>query len=385
MIKYNLENTDLNVDEVYGGSRLGHSGDDPLPKLLGVDNQAGFRVLGKRKSIDALKLIVLITSFRNSEWPDHLDRETGIFTYYGDRHKPGDLHNTPRDGNLILRNLFDAAHSGSDRIPPILIFGKAEQYRDVQFLGLAVPGADGMGPDEDLVAVWRMKNGVRFQNYKSIFTIIDVPIVSRSWITDIQKGFSRQSEFAPKNWKKWQESRRLIPLLAKPSKRIRNRSEQVPRDATGEAFIAAVFDYYKHKPTQFEHFAMEVAKMTMPRIHGGEVTRPWKDGGRDATGLYKIGKGPSSIDVEFSLEAKLYSATTGVGVKDTSRLISRLRHRQFGVLVTTSYISAQAYAELIEDNHPVIIISGFDIAETLKEKFATTNELIAWANSLTIG
>ena len=75
MIITDLENTDLHVDSIYGGSRLGHAGDDPLPKLLGVDSQAGFRVLGKRKSLDTLNLIVLITSFKSIEGPDHLDRE----------------------------------------------------------------------------------------------------------------------------------------------------------------------------------------------------------------------------------------------------------------------------------------------------------------------
>jgi hypothetical protein len=35
----------------------------------------------------------------------------------------------------------------------------------------------------------------------------------------------------------------------------------------------------------------------------------------------------------------------GAGVKETSRLTSQLRHREFGVFVTTGYISRQAYGE----------------------------------------
>jgi hypothetical protein len=38
----NLEEMDLDIDEVYQGSRNGNSSDDPLPRLLGVDNGAGF-------------------------------------------------------------------------------------------------------------------------------------------------------------------------------------------------------------------------------------------------------------------------------------------------------------------------------------------------------
>jgi Restriction endonuclease len=48
------------------------------------------------------------------------------------------------------------------------------------------------------------------------------------------------------------------------------------------------------------------------------------------------------------------TAESGVGVKELSRLISRLRHRQFGILVTTSYLGHQAYEELRSDRHPVL-------------------------------
>lgn len=54
-------------------------------------------------------------------------------------------------------------------------------------------------------------------------------------------------------------------------------------------------------------------------------------------------------------------------VKQTNRLISRIRHRQFGVFVTTSYISSQVYKELLEDEHPILVISGRDIVAILKK------------------
>lgn len=52
--------------------------------------------------------------------------------------------------------------------------------------------------------------------------------------------------------------------------------------------------------------------------------------------------------------------------RDISRLISRLRHRQFGILVTTSYLALQAYKEIKEDEHPVVIISAVDIVAILR-------------------
>lgn len=65
-----------------------------------------------------------------------------------------------------------------------------------------------------------------------------------------------------------------------------------------------------------------------------------------------------------------------VGVKEVSRLISRLRHRQFGVLVTTSVVARQAYQEVREDKHPVVFICGRDITEILIENGFNTPKIV---------
>lgn len=81
----------------------------------------------------------------------------------------------------------------------------------------------------------------------------------------------------------------------------------------------------------------------------------------------------------FALEAKCYELHSGVGVKETSRLISRLRYRQFGIFVTTSYVSLQAYKEIKEDGHPVLIISSGDIARLLVDKgYGTPEDVQQW-------
>ena len=49
----------------------------------------------------------------------------------------------------------------------------------------------------------------------------------------------------------------------------------------------------------------------------------------------------------------------------------RIRHRQFGVLVTTSYVHHQAYKEITQDGHPLIIISAIDIVNILKQNGVT--------------
>jgi hypothetical protein len=123
---------------------------------------------------------------------------------------------------------------------------------------------------------------------------------------------------------------------------------------------------------------MEIARLFMPNITQYDLTRPWKDGGRDALGTYRIGSGAGHVDVEFALEAKCYGPSNGVGVRHLARLVSRLRHRQFGILVTTSYLNPQAYRELLDDGHPVVVIAGGDIAAKIKERFGTLSKFNSW-------
>ena len=127
---------------------------------------------------------------------------------------------------------------------------------------------------------------------------------------------------------------------------------------------------------------MELARLFMPAIRTWELTRPWRDGGRDALGTYRIGHGAGAIDVDFAMEAKCYGPHNGVGVKPLSRLISRLRHRQFGILVTTSYLDAQAYKELVQDAHPVVVIASGDIAGKLKERFGSLDNVRTWLGKI---
>jgi hypothetical protein len=65
-----------------------------------------------------------------------------------------------------------------------------------------------------------------------------------------------------------------------------------------------------------------------------------------------------------------------------SRLISRLRHRQFGILVTTSYVHDQAYKEIKTDGHPVVVISAIDIVHTLRQKIGSIDAVRNWLDGL---
>lgn len=68
-----------------------------------------------------------------------------------------------------------------------------------------------------------------------------------------------------------------------------------------------------------------------------------------------------------------------LGVEGQSRLISRIRPRQFGVLVTTSYVGEQGDRELGDDMHPVVILAGRDLVEILADhQLAPENAVKGW-------
>lgn len=374
-----LGSADLCVDAVYQGGRRGNAGDDPFPRLLNVSNMGGFRYRGQ---LATLELVVLTSTLTDPDWPDAMDRETGVFTYYGDNKSPGrSLHDTPRNGNELLRRIFDAAHAGEEGrrlVPPIFVFANTGEWRDVRFLGLAVPGVAEQRPSEDLVAIWRTANGMRFQNYRAHFTILDAPTISRAWISDV---IARNplSAHAPDAWLEWVSRGRYRALKSTRSLEYRTKLEQLPSSATDLAIIRAVQVFFSSRPHDFEHCAAAIARFMLPDIADMDITRPSRDGGRDAIGELRLGRGPGSILVDFALEAKCYNMENAVGVREMSRLISRLRHRQFGILVTTSYVDLQAYREIKEDQHPVIILAAADIVELLKSVgISDVPAVIAW-------
>jgi hypothetical protein len=364
-----LADADLLLECVYRGGITGNVSDDPLARLLPVGNQGGFRTNGS-VARDAVRLAVLYTTREEPDWPDDLDVYTGVFTYFGDNRSPGkELHNTQRKGNLLLSRVFERTHqgmAGRKRVPPFLLFDKSGPGRDIRFRGLLAPGARLLSGQEDLIAVWRTTKDQRFQNYRATFTVLNVPQVSRSWITQILDGEPLGSE-CPAAWRSWVNTGAYKPLVAPPNIMVRTREKQLPM-AADMPLLEEVYRHFTDRPYDFEQFAADMWQTREPQhVDRIEITRPRRDGGRDAVGDYLLGPRDDPVPLRFALEAKCYEPSHGVGVRWTSRLISRLGYRQFGVLVTTSYVNAQAYQEMRDDGHPVVILAGRDLVEILKK------------------
>jgi len=327
---------------------------------------------------------VLTSNLAEPDWPDELDPTSGRFTYYGDNREPGQkLHNTNRFGNLILKNLFDIAHTGSRLdIPPTLIFTKESPGRAFRFRGLAVPGFPSLPATEDLIAIWKTSGNERFQNYRAIFTILNASEIRREWLQSVASGIPECS-LAPKAWSEWQETGIVTPLVAPRTRLIRNKAEQLPGNNNDMDIIETVHEHFKENPFGFEACAGAITRLLLPDVIKLDLTRPWRDGGRDGIGSVRIGQGPASVEAGFALEAKCYNMSNSVGVKEVSRLISRIKHREFGILITTSFIDKQAYLEVVSDGHPIIFVSAVDIIGLLKKAgYQTPKQVRMWLSKI---
>lgn len=371
-----MSKPELRIDKKYRDLANWKNDKDQFNKMFrfsdnkGIQNSGGFRykskINGSTKITDAA-FVLLVTTFNEPEWPDNLDVETGIFTYYGDNRSPGSaINETSIGGNELLEYIFNKYHSGKrEDIPPLLIFEKVktENKSFMKFLGLAAPGAQGLSSTEDLVAVWRAQKGKRFQNYKAIFTVLEEEKLSWRWLQDLVQNVDPiKSNYCPKSWEQWVEKGSLNPLRCKKTKVPRNKADQIPGTEEEKKIIAELLSL---SDIQFEFAAREILYLFEKNFTNLNVTPPARDGGRDIVGKYKIGRKKCNISLDLFVEAKKWKIDSSVGVKPMSRLISRMKHKDLGIFITTSYFNNQVQKELIEDSHPIIMISGGDIAKIL--------------------
>ena len=178
----------------------------------------------------------------------------------------------------------------------------------------------------------------------------------------------------------------LIPLKALRIACYPSQFDQLQSDNEGRECLKLIREKYQKDPYGFEFCATDIVSKLDPHFVDFVLTRPWRDGGRDAVGKYQIntaGITNPPIMMDCALEAKCYGENNGVGVHEMSRLISRIRYRQFGIMVTTSFVSKQAYQEVVDDGHPILMLTATDIASVLRANSIASADVNDWLDSLT--
>jgi hypothetical protein len=386
---------ELHIDALYRNTNDWNKAGDRFNRFFrfadkkGINNTAGFRPKSRKAgSTDIVDcaFCVLVTTFGEIEWPDTMDRESGRFTYYGDNRSEGNLlHETSVGGNRLLRHVYSLLHTQQRaRIPPFLCFESLKQPDGMymRFLGLAAPGADGVSALEDLVAVWRIKGTDRFQNYRAILTVLREERVAKSWLEDMVGGaLPSEAGDCPVTWRQWVRSGRYSALQCTRKAEPRSRKEQTPAKTEEERVLKRLYSELSDR--QFEFAAADLVQLMDERFTELSVTRAVRDGGRDVIAAYLVGHAQHQVRLSAYIEAKRWEPSSAVGVKPMMRLIARLKHRDIGVFVTTSFFDQQVQKELIQDGHPVILLSGGDIARLLiSHERGNDKALTSWIESI---
>ncbi len=256
----------------------------------GINNTSGFRPksrAGGKTNIEECVFCILVTTWGETEWPDAVDREYGLFTYYGDNRTAGkSLHDTTVGGNRLLERVYSLLHTGQRNfIPPFVAF---EKYKDdegtqMRFLGLVCPVGQGISALDDLVAVWRVAGTERFQNYRSLFTILREETISHAWLEDLVSGIpAAESAHCPEAWKRWVETGLYTALECGRQVVPRSKEDQLPATPEEKAVLARLVDGLTNR--EFEFAAAALVQLMDPRFVDLTVTRAVRDGGRDVGG-----------------------------------------------------------------------------------------------------
>lgn len=199
--------SDLHTGAEYGsydlsGNPSSDLANEPINRLLGVGNQRGIRYRG---SSNDTRVVALHMAAQHKEWPDHIDRSIAMLTYYGDaRKEKSDHKQTP--GNRLLEVAFRNAASLAtrDTAPVFLVFRSNSVRRNVVFEGVAAPGHPTTPPEEALIAVWSDSSLRGDPNYKTVYTMLDIPVVSRAWLSHLLAGgVSTICADTPAAWARW--------------------------------------------------------------------------------------------------------------------------------------------------------------------------------------
>src|SRR5690606_28585141 len=102
------------------------------------------------------------------------------------------------------------------------------------------------------------------------------------------------------------------------------------------------------------------------------LTRSTGDGGLDFVGRVDLGEGMARTKLVLLGQAKCERIGSPTGGVHIARTVARLRRGWLGAYVTTSFFSEAVQREVFEDQYPVMLINGADLAgETTKLQLAS--------------
>ncbi len=322
-------------------------------------------------------------------WQDILNPDMGYVRYFGDNKTSQDPHKS--DGNKILLEEFKKHSNSSKEIrenaAPLILFenlefnNKKKGYR--KFLGIGIMNKISVVSQVN-------KQNESFTNYQFDISIMNLnkefEQFDWQWIIEryeMNKSIKDIAFYAPNSWKNFISngpsnlnnlSRRISSL------QIVKKEKQIPaKDSNNLKCLNEIYRFYttNKKKHNFELLASKVTKNILiencKKYIDGWITQRGSDGGADFISRMDIGTSNLSIVKQVIYgQAKCTKINVPISGKDISRTVARLRRGWLGAFVTTSFFSDSLQNEVIEDEYPIMLICGLDLAnEVLKMMRAT--------------
>lgn len=381
---------DVELDGFLNYHWLTSPGDLALPKIMleaGINAPVEVGATdGLRRALVAIRSSPWKAGHESNPWHDEFDLDHGHVRYFGD-HKPSTL-GLPgaTKGNRLL---LEAArlHSGTTReerllAPPLLLFRSITVYRD----GRAVPKGHvefcGAAIIERLEHVVQRDpaTGKSFPNISVDLAVVsggEVDGIDMRWIDDRRDpdlSAENALRHAPESWSRWvKQGRVAIPGLRRRvlASSVRSAKDQLPAAGSAEAdVLQEIYGFYDGRKHAFELLASRVAAEVLgesgARYKEGWLSRSSGDGGVDFIGRIDMGSVAASTPVVVLGQAKCILPKSSISPEQVARVVARLRRGWIGVYVTTGSFSRQAQVEIIDDQYPVVLISGGTLASAVR-------------------
>lgn len=367
------------------------------PSMARVQLEAGIsRPAAIRRDGIASTAVVMIRSnphkagSERTPWEDYFDTDRGHILYYGDSRATDSVDPTFKEGNKLLLEQFalfrSADKSQRMQAAPLVFFkgvphgGKSQGHLKFEGYGL-IERAERVSQIDP-------QRGVSFSNYRYDCVVMSLAeeneTLSWDWINarrDPTITLEKANLLAPKAWRSWIEGgnqalgkvRRSVA-----SQLVTDAKEQQPEPGSREErLLRSIYEYYSidnKTKARFEAFASMIAEhLLRPNASNyfpGWITPPGGDGGADFIARMDLGTGFSTSRLVVLGQAKCQQLTTPVSGRDIARTVARLRRGWLGVFVTTSFFSKNTQIEVYDDEYPLVMIHGKQLAEATSQIMA---------------
>jgi hypothetical protein len=338
-------------------------------------------VTGPRRGVLAIRSTPWNAGGVFNPWHDDFDLAHGHVHYFGDhRANTMGLPGATLGNRLLLQawELHSGTHS-DERMDaaPILIFRSCSAVRDGRRQVKGQVEFCGVGLIERLEHVVQRdpQTDRSFPNIVIDLAVVDLAdegdTLDMRWIDARRNSTvsaSKALSLAPKAWKRWvKEGRSAIPRIRRRplSSRVKSPQAQLPERGTPQArtleLIYRTFENHRHP---FELLAAKVAASIMGgKYTEGWLTRPGGDGGVDFVGRLDVGSSSASTPIVILGQAKCVGPAASINADQVARVVARLRRGWIGVYVTTGHFTERAQVEIVDDQYPLVLVPGQELAE----------------------